>query len=69
MTGPKSSLIDIVGSRKSAWTAEGLAAVLGMSTKTIYALVKRGVLPAYRIGTSIRFDPMRVAAWLVSSQL
>lgn len=69
MTVPKNILIEIVASRKSAWTVAALSTLLEMSPKTLYAQVKRGVLPAYRIGTSIRFDPCRVAAWLAASEL
>jgi len=36
-------------------TAGVVASRLGISTKTVHALVGRGELPAYRIGKQLRF--------------
>ena len=45
-------------------TVEQLAELLTCSAKNIYALVKRGRLPAVRYDSSIRFDPLVIADWL-----
>lgn len=37
-------------------TAEAVAAVLGISRVTVYDHVRRGNLPAKRIGRALRFD-------------
>ena len=42
-------------------TAQELARVLKLNPQTLYRLVRRGVLPAIRIGKkSLRFDPAQV---------
>jgi excisionase family DNA binding protein len=45
-------------------TVEQLAEVLQVSTKTIYRLLKRGEIPALRIGHHWRFDRKDVSRWL-----
>jgi excisionase family DNA binding protein len=44
--------------------ARVLAQLLGVSAVSVYKLAARHVLPSYRIGTSLRFDPAVVAQWL-----
>jgi len=51
-------------STRKALTVAELAETLALSTKQIYALVDKGYIPSYRIAGSIRFDPVRIAAWL-----
>lgn len=41
-------------------TAAAVAAMLGISPRTVYDLAASGRLPSYRIGGSIRFDPDEV---------
>jgi excisionase family DNA binding protein len=48
----------------SALKAPELARILGMGHSAIYDLAGEGRIPHYRIGTSLRFDPMKIAAWL-----
>jgi len=50
--------------RPSALTAAELAALVGIGKTAIYDLAKRGGIPHFRIGGSIRFDPAKTAAWL-----
>jgi len=47
-----------------ALTAKELAEFLSLSTLTIYRLAKAGCIPCLRIGSSLRFDPHTVAAYL-----
>jgi excisionase family DNA binding protein len=44
--------------------ARMLAQLLGVSAVSVYKLAARHVVPSYRIGTSLRFDPVLVAQWL-----
>ena len=50
-------LIEIVATRREAWTVPALAKLLSMSKGEIYEQVKAGKLPAFKIGTSIRLCP------------
>ncbi len=61
-------LARLVESRGKAWTVEALAELLEVSAKFLYAQIKQGSLPAYRIGPMLRLDPKTTAAWLRSHQ-
>ena len=37
---------------------------LGMSKSWVYQAVESGVLPCIRIGSSVRFDPSAIRAWV-----
>jgi len=50
--------------RRKALTVAELAETLSVSTKSIYKLAKSGRIPYFRIGGSIRFDPVTIANWL-----
>jgi excisionase family DNA binding protein len=41
-----------------------IAELIGWSRKHIYDLAKRGRIPHYRVGSSIKFDLIKVKAWL-----
>lgn len=41
-----------------------IAELTGWSRKHIYDLAKRGRIPHYRIGSSVKFDLNKVKAWL-----
>jgi excisionase family DNA binding protein len=47
-----------------AITAKELARLLNVSKITMFKQCKTGRVPCFRIGTSVRFDPKLVAAWL-----
>ena len=47
-----------------ALTAPQLARLLSVDRATVYRAAKSGVLPSFRIGCCVRFDPKAVAAWL-----
>lgn len=44
-------------------TPEEVARILQITRNTVYELVKRGELPAFRVGRKIRFDPQDVDAY------
>ena len=41
-----------------------LAVHLGLTERTIRRKVAQGEIPHYKIGNSIRFDPVEIEAWL-----
>lgn len=43
-------------------TVKEVAAVLRVSPQTVYLMVKRGELPAFRVRSSWRFDADKIAA-------
>jgi len=45
-------------------TALDLADILSCSNKTIYARVKKGEIPYYKFGSSIRFDKKEIEKWI-----
>jgi excisionase family DNA binding protein len=44
-------------------TADELAKILNTTTRTIYRLCEQG-LPYVKMGSALRFDPLKVGAWL-----
>lgn len=55
-------------SRTRMLSADELAAVLSLSVDSVYRLVRRGILPAFRVGRTVRFDLERVEAALAVRQ-
>ena len=51
---------------ESFYTAADLAKLLSVSDKTIYAWVKKKLIPYYQFGKSIRFNRKDVDKWLES---
>ena len=49
---------------KTALKARDLAQLFGVTQQHIYKLAAKGVLPSFRIGAAVRFDPSVVADWL-----
>ena len=60
------SLASRIRGRHGALTAEQLAEMLNVSRISILRRAKRGSIPSFRIGTSVRFDPANIAKWLLS---
>jgi len=58
------SIADSIEQFDHALNAGELSRLLGVHKLTIYRLVQQGRIPAFRIGTAVRFDPRRIAAWL-----
>lgn len=50
-------------------SAHEISQLLGLKKATIYKFVRLNLIPCYRVGYSIRFDPTAVAAWLEGKQL
>ena len=66
MPETKGTLIDHIRSHQKALTVQQLAALLNLSSKYIYALVKSNRLACIRIGSSVRLDPKTTADWLLA---
>jgi excisionase family DNA binding protein len=62
----ENKLVDLVRAYDTAITVPQLARILQCSKRQIYELVQDKRLPAIRIGTSIRLDPISVADWIRS---
>jgi excisionase family DNA binding protein len=58
------SLGDFLDKRATALTVSEVAEILSISERQVYKLASESVIPSFRIGSSIRFDPSQVAAWL-----
>jgi excisionase family DNA binding protein len=58
------SLADTIEAVGHALTAQQLAAILGVSPKTIFKQAKAHRIPSFHVGTAVRFDPFSVARWL-----
>ena len=49
------------------WTIKELAAYLKLKEKTIYALVRKGELPGFKVGGSWRFRRSDIERWIEES--
>ena len=58
------SIADVIGQLRSLLTAIQLGEYLTHSPKTIFQWAKQGRIPVVRMGSSVRFDPKAIAAWL-----
>jgi len=47
-----------------ALEAKELASVFGVTEALIYKQARNGIIPCFRIGTLVRFDPKAVSEWL-----
>jgi excisionase family DNA binding protein len=46
-----------------ALTAKELASITSMDKETIYYHARKGAIPSFRIGSSVRFDPKALCEW------
>lgn len=53
---------------KKSYTTEEVAQILKVSKLTIYDLVKKGLLPTYRVGRQMRIDPEDLEAYINRSK-
>jgi len=57
-------LVDGLKLRATAMTVDEVAALLKVSSRHVYQLVKDGKIPHFKVGSAVRFDPDDLAAWL-----
>jgi excisionase family DNA binding protein len=61
------SLASHINAMHRALTAQELADLVSMKKVTILRRAKRGTIPSFRIGGSVRFDSSAIAKWLMQS--
>jgi excisionase family DNA binding protein len=62
---PDQSLYEQLGLvNLTALTVSEVAEILNISERHVYKLASLSIIPSFRVGSSIRFDPSQVAAWL-----
>lgn len=54
----------IPADRVGLLNASELAKLLNISPKTVYAYVSRGLIPAIKIESNVRFSPREIRQWL-----
>lgn len=57
-------LADALDRKTSALTVSDVAELLNISERQVYKLAAEHRIPCFKIGGSIRFDPLAVASWL-----
>jgi excisionase family DNA binding protein len=57
-------LAALIESFDTALTVNQLAKILAVSAMSIYRRAAAGLIPCFHQGSSVRFDPGDVAAWL-----
>lgn len=50
--------------RDDALKARELAKLLGVTRQHVYKMAAEGLIPSFRVGVAVRFDPALVAEWL-----
>lgn len=59
----------MIASNKPALTVQDVSKMLNMEIHSIYRHVRQGVIPYFRVGASIRFDPDRFQDWYNNQQI
>ena len=57
------SIRERIASFRRGMKARELADILGVSEKTIFRQTQKGLIPSYRVGTAVRYDPKLVTEW------
>jgi len=57
-------LVDLIRAKSRALRVNEVAELLSVSERLVYRLAAERLMPAFRIGNSLRFDPAALAAWL-----
>lgn len=53
-----------MGKPETLWTVKQVAEYLGVTQRTVYALLRRRKLPALKVGGGWRFKPRELQEWL-----
>ena len=57
-------LADSLDGKSRALTVADIAELLNISERQVYKLAAEHRIPCFKIGGSVRFDPLAVAVWL-----
>lgn len=58
------SLADSLHGKLKALTVSEVAGLLSVSQRQVYKLAAEHRIPCFKIGGSIRFDPLAISTWL-----
>jgi excisionase family DNA binding protein len=58
------NLADSIDGRTNALTVSDVAELLKVSERQVYKLAAENLIPSFKVGGSVRFDPATIAAWL-----
>lgn len=58
------TIIEQIEKRSSALKVREVARLLDVTPQHIYGLAAQGLIPCFRVGGAIRFDPHEFAKWL-----
>jgi excisionase family DNA binding protein len=58
------ALTDCLDGKRRALVVTDIAELLSISERQVYKLVAAHRIPCFKIGGSIRFDPLAISAWL-----
>ena len=59
-----SKIIQALEARDEAIRARELAKLLGVTRQHVYKMAAEGLIPSFRVGAAVRFDPALLAEWL-----
>jgi excisionase family DNA binding protein len=62
--GPKTRIVSALERRESALKAPEIAKLLGVTRQQVYKMAAKGIIPSFRVGAAVRFDPDLIAEWL-----
>jgi excisionase family DNA binding protein len=60
------TIIEQIEKRSSALKVGEVAKLLEVTPQHIYGMASQGLIPSFRVGGAIRFDPQELATWLKS---
>ena len=63
------NIIEKLRSMDHALTVKQLASLLTLGKTVIYEMVRRGTIPHFRLGYTVRFDPNEIADWIQGRRL
>ena len=63
MVGPKRDSVET-----AYLTVEEVAKRFGVNATTVYRLVQKGRLPAFKVGNQWRFSETRLEAWIIDHE-
>jgi len=61
------NLVERLKTQTKVLRAAELASLLEVTPQHIYKLAATGRMPSFRVARAIRFDPQRVASWLLEN--
>ena len=62
-------MLEELRAKSTAITVKEMAGILSISEREIYKLAASNQIPHFKIGASVRFDPLAVAIWLEGRML